>query len=294
MINLKALLKLDEPGRAVTESSWTIFQSKASAMLGLLGFILISIFAIAGLFIGTHAQGEPLLPPSWHANGTTNFLLGTDILGRDILVRLIQGASLTLGTSFLSVAAALVLGVGLGILGAYKRGNVMLIVMRTMDIVFAIPSLVLALVVVALLGPGLLNAGIAVMIVLLPNFVRTTVSSVEEELQKPYVEAAKLDGAGTYRILFKSVFPNITAPLILQITIALSIAIVDITLLGFLGMGAQSPSPEWGTMLYDARTSMHIAPWAVTMPGLAILTTVLFINYIGDGLNRVIRLRKQK
>jgi len=294
MINLRTLLRLDDPRKAMTESSWAVFQSKPSAMLGLIGFVIIVIFALAGLFISSHAQGDPLLPPSWHNNGNTTFLLGTDILGRDILMRLIQGASLTIGTSFLSVAAAMVIGVGLGILGAYNRGNVLLIIMRTMDIIFAIPSLVLALVVVALLGPGLINAGIAVMIVLLPNFVRTTVSNVEEELQKPYVEAATLDGAGTYRILFKSVFPNITAPLVLQITIALSIAIVDITLLGFLGMGAQSPSPEWGTMLYDARTSMHIAPWAVTMPGLAILMTVLFINFIGDGLNRVIRMRKQK
>ena len=294
MINLRTLLRLDDPRKAMTESSWAVFQSKPSAMLGLIGFVIIVIFALAGLFISSHAQGDPLLPPSWHNNGNTTFLLGTDILGRNILMRLIQGASLTIGTSFLSVAAAMVIGVGLGILGAYNRGNVLLIIMRTMDIIFAIPSLVLALVVVALLGPGLINAGIAVMIVLLPNFVRTTVSNVEEELQKPYVEAATLDGAGTYRILFKSVFPNITAPLVLQITIALSIAIVDITLLGFLGMGAQSPSPEWGTMLYDARTSMHIAPWAVTMPGLAILMTVLFINFIGDGLNRVIRMRKQK
>ena len=294
MINLGLFSRLSHSELSVTENSWTIFQSKTTAVLALCGFILITLFAIAGLFITGHSQGAPLQPPSWQPNGTTEFLLGTDLLGRDIFIRLIQGASLTLGTSFLSVAAALLIGVGLGILGAYKRGNTMLIIMRSMDIIFAIPSLVLALLVVALLGPSLLNAGIAVMIVLLPNFVRTTVSSVEEELLKPYVEAARLDGASTYRILFKSVFPNITAPLILQITIALSIAIVDITLLGFLGMGAQSPSPEWGTMLYDARISMHIAPWGVTMPGLAILMTVLFINYIGDGLNSVIRLRKQK
>ena len=294
MINLKSLLPNDETKRSVRESNWLIFQTNKPALFSLLGFMLIMLFALVGAFISDHAQGEPLLPPSWHDSGTTTFLLGTDILGRDILMRLIQGAPLTLGTSFLSVAAAMLIGVGLGIVGAYKRGNTMLIIMRSMDVIFAFPSLVLALVVVALLGPGLINAGIAVMIVLLPNFVRTTVASVEDELEKPYIEAAKLDGATTIRILFKSIFPNITAPLVLQVTLALSIAIVDITLLGFLGFGAQSPSAEWGTMLYDARVSMHIAPWAVTMPGLAILITVLFINYIGDGLSRVIRLRKQR
>ena len=275
------------------ESRWAAYRSNTSAMIGLFGLSLIVILALIGMFMTSTSGGAQLVPPSWHDNGSSQYFLGTDLVGRDLFTRLIQGAPLTIGTSFISVAAALVIGVGLGVLAAYRRGFVLLIIMRSMDIIFAIPSLVLAIIVVAFLGAGITNAGIAVCIVLLPNFVRTTVKHVEQELQRPYIQAARLDGASPARILFKSIFPNITAPLVLQTTIALSTAIVEIALLGFLGLGAQSPSPEWGTMLFEARTSMHFAPWAVTMPGVAILTTVLFINFIGDGLSRVIRQRKR-
>jgi dipeptide transport system permease protein len=278
---------------SMIESRWTIYSSTTSAMIGLIGLSLITLLAIAGAFMENPSQAGQLLPPLWHESGTTRHILGTDLVGRDIFTRLVQGAPLTLGTSVISVTFALIIGVGLGLIAAYFRGYVQLLVMRTMDIVFAIPSLVLAIIVVAILGPGLVNAGIAVGIVLLPNFVRTTTSHVIEEMQKPYVDAALLDGASPMRILFKSVFPNISAPLILTTTIALSTAIIEIALLGFLGLGAQSPSPEWGIMLAEARTSMHIAPWAVTAPGLAIMITVLFINFIGDGLNRVINQKKR-
>ncbi|NNJ72321.1 MAG: ABC transporter permease, partial [Enterobacterales bacterium] len=214
--------------------------------------------------------------------------LGTDLAGRDIFVRLLKGAPLTLGISVLSVSFALVVGTLLGLLAGFYRGYVQLLIMRTMDVIFAIPSLILAIVVVMILGKGLFNAGLAVALVLIPNFVRTTMTHVIDEMQKPYVAAARLDGAHPIRILLSSVFPNIAAPLTLQTTIALSTAVIDIALLGFLGLGAQPPLPEWGVMLSEARTSMHIAPWAVTIPGLAILITVICINFIGDGLNRVI------
>lgn len=292
MVSLQLFSQSGNQGTTRIASRWAIFSSKTSSMIGLIGLVLISILTIAGQFLPALDHAPQLIPPAWHDTGSADYLLGTDIVGRDIFMRLIQGASYTLGTSLLSVSVALVVGVGLGLLAATYRSTAQLIIMRTMDVIFAIPSLVLALLVVALLGPGLVNAGIAVCIVLLPNFIRMTANNVIDEMGKEYVDAARLDGASPVRILFKSIMPNVAAPLILQTTIALSTAIVDIALLGFLGLGAQSPQPEWGTMLAEARTSMHIAPWGVTFPGLAILITVLFVNFIGDGLSRIIRSRK--
>ena len=273
------------------ESKWRIYKSRTGAVIGLFGLCLIMLLAIAGASLDSSLQpGEQLqlIPPSWAEGGGASHLLGTDLAGRDIFARLLQGAPLTIGTSILSVTFALTMGVILGLLAGFYRSHAQLLIMRTMDVIFAIPSLVLALVVVAILGNGLFNAGLAVALALLPNFVRITMTHVIDEMQKPYVEAARLDGAHPVRILLFSVFPNIAAPLTLQTTIALSTAIIDIALLGFLGLGAQAPLPEWGVMLSEARTSMHIAPWAVTIPGLAILFTVICINFIGDGLNRVI------
>ncbi len=292
MLNIPLFNSQPDSDFSQLESRWATYRSNSVAMFGLFGLSIIIILALVGLFTSSSPEDAQLIPPAWHDAGVSNHLLGTDLVGRDIFTRLVQGASLTIGTSFISVFAALLIGVGLGILAAYHRGFTLLVIMRSMDIIFAIPSLVLAIIVVSLLGSGLVNAGIAVSIVLMPNFVRTTVKHIEQELQRAYVQAARLDGASPARILLRSIFPNITAPLVLQTTIALSTAIVEIALLGFLGLGAQSPSPEWGTMLFEARTSMHIAPWAVTMPGIAILFSVLCINFIGDGLSRVIRQRK--
>jgi len=273
-------------------SNWVIFKHDSSATFGLA--VLLSIFSLA--ILSPIISGDPyiqdatahLIPPSWQPLGTPDYLLGTDILGRDLFSRLLNGASLTIGTATLVVTIALLIGVALGVLSATLRGPVQLIIMRTMDIILAIPSLVLSIIVVAILGTGLVNAGIAVTLVLVPNFVRLTSSYIIEELSKPYVHAARLDGAKQERILFKIILPNIAAPLILQTTISLSTAIIDIAALGFLGLGAQAPLPEWGSMLSEARTSMYASPWAVATPGFAILLTVFCINLVGDGLNSAI------
>jgi len=273
------------------ESKWRTYKSRMGALVGLFGLGIIIILAVVGLFLDESnlaSNQVQLTPPSWNEAGSSTNLLGTDLAGRDIFTRLLKGAPLTLGISILSVSFALVVGTLLGLLAGFYRRYVQLLIMRTMDVIFAIPSLILAIIVVMMLGKGLFNAGLAVALVLIPNFVRTTMTHVIDEMQKPYVAAARLDGAHPIRILLSSVFPNIAAPLTLQTTIALSTAVIDIALLGFLGLGAQAPLPEWGVMLSEARTSMHIAPWAVTIPGLAILITVICINFIGDGLNRVI------
>ncbi|MCZ6667311.1 MAG: ABC transporter permease subunit, partial [Gammaproteobacteria bacterium] len=158
------------------------------------------------------------------------------------------------------------------------------LIMRIMDTILSVPGLLLALVLVAILGPGLLNAMIAISITYLPYFVRLTRSSYIIENTKEYVIASKVAGAGKFRIMFITILPNCMSPLIVQATLSFSTAILDTAALGFLGMGAQPPTPEWGTLIAENRDLMLSAPWTVTFPGLAILLAVLAINLMGDGL----------
>ena len=213
-----------------------------------------------------------------------SFLLGTDAVGRDILSRLIYGTRYSLFIGVIVTVIALVGGIVIGVFAGYFRGWVDTVIMRLMDIILAFPSLLLALVLVAVLGPGLTNAMIAIALVFQPHFVRLTRAAVMAEKSRDYVVAAKVAGAGPLRLMFKTILPNCMAPLIVQATLSFSNAILDAAALGFLGMGAQPPTPEWGTMLAEAREFILRAWWVVTLPGLAILVTVLAINLMGDGL----------
>jgi dipeptide transport system permease protein len=172
----------------------------------------------------------------------------------------------------------------LGLVAGFFRGLVEIAIMRVMDIVLTLPSLLLAIVIVAILGPGVMNALLAVAIVLLPHYVRIARATVIAEMSKDYVTAARMIGAGSLRLMVKEVLPNCAAPLIVQATLGISTAILDAAALGFLGLGAQPPTPEWGTMLADAREFILRAWWVVTLPGLMILITVLAFNLFGDGL----------
>ena len=225
-----------------------------------------------------------LVPPVWQEGGRAAFLLGTDAVGRDILSRLIYGARFSLFIGVVVVTIALIGGILLGLLAGYFRGWVDTVIMRVMDIILAFPSLLLALVLVAILGPGLFNAMLAIALVLQPHFVRLTRAAVMAEKTRDYVVAAKVAGAGHLRLMFLTILPNCLAPLIVQATLSFSNAILEAAALGFLGLGAQPPTPEWGTMLAEAREFILRAWWVVTFPGLAILITVLAINLIGDGL----------
>jgi len=201
-----------------------------------------------------------------------------------MLSRLIYGTRFSLFIGRVVASLSAVAGVLLGLVAGYFRGRVDTFIMRVMDIILAFPSLLLALVLVAVLGPGLLNAMIAISIVNQPHFVRLTRAAVIGEREKEYVVASRVAGAGTFRLMFKTILPNCLAPLIVQATLAFSAAILDAAALGFLGMGAQPPTSEWGTMLADAREFFQSSPWLVTFPGLCILITVLAINLMGDGL----------
>ena len=201
-----------------------------------------------------------------------------------MLSRLLYGARFSLLIGAVVVTLALLGGVTLGLLAGYFRGWVDAMIMRVMDLILAFPSLLLALVLVTILGPGLFNAMLAIALVLQPHFARLVRAAVMAEKTKEYVVAAKVAGAGHLRLMLVTILPNCLAPLIVQATLSFSNAILEAAALGFLGLGAQPPTPEWGTMLATAREFILRAWWVVTFPGLAILITVLAINLIGDGL----------
>jgi len=268
---------------------WYYFSRNKGAVLGFAVFVIVLLLAILAPIVAPHAPSEQvreklLLPPSWMAGGEASYLLGTDAVGRDILSRLIYGARFSLFIGLVVVTLSVLSGVLIGLVAGYFRGRVDTFIMRIMDIILAFPSLLLALVLVAVLGPGLLNAMIAISLVNQPHFVRLTRAAVMTEKSKDYVVGSQVAGAGTLRLMFLTILPNCLAPLIVQATLAFSAAILDAAALGFLGMGAQPPTPEWGTMLAEAREFIQRAWWVVTFPGLAILVTVLAINLMGDGL----------
>ncbi|KAB2955193.1 MAG: ABC transporter permease subunit [Rhizobiaceae bacterium] len=268
---------------------WYYFSENRGAVIGLVVFAVLVVVAVLAPLIAPHAPNAQyrdavLVPPVWETGGRAAYLLGTDAVGRDILSRLLYGARFSLFIGVIVTTLALVGGIVVGVVAGFFRGWVDTVIMRVMDIILAFPSLLLALVLVAVLGPGLMNAMIAIALVLQPHFVRLTRAAVMAEKGREYVTAAQVAGASSFRLMFRTILPNCLAPLIVQATLSFSNAILDAAALGFLGMGAQPPTPEWGTMLAEAREFILRAWWVVTFPGLAILITVLAINLMGDGL----------
>ena len=275
--------------RVVIASFWFEFKQNKGALYGL---VFISILAFIAIFADFISPYDPViqyrdvlkLPPVWAEGGSWTHIFGTDALGRDQLSRMIYGSRYSFYIGFIVIFFCLTIGIVLGLLAAFNRGFIENLIMRLMDIILAFPSLLMALALVAILGPSLENAMIAIAVVFIPHFVRLTRAQALSELGKDYVSSSKTMGASTFRIMFINVLPNCMAPLIVQATMSFSSAILDAAALGFLGMGAQPPSPEWGTMLADSRQYILSDPWMMGVPGLAILFTVLSINLIGDGL----------
>ncbi|SLN23734.1 Dipeptide transport system permease protein DppC [Roseivivax jejudonensis] len=268
---------------------WNAFRENRGAVAGLLVFLLFLLIAIFAPIISPYPpdaqfRNSLLVPPVWAEGGEWQFPLGTDPLGRDMLSRLIHGARFSFFIGLVVVTVATFFGVVIGVIAGFSPRWLDTIIMRIMDIVLSFPSLLMALVLVAILGPSLLNAMVAIAIVLQPHFVRLTRAAVISERTRDYVTAARVAGAGKLRIMFRTVLPNCLAPIIVQAALSFSTAILDAAALGFLGMGAQPPTPEWGTMLAEAREFILRAWWVVTFPGLCILVTVLAINLMGDGL----------
>ncbi len=268
---------------------WRVFRENRGAVGGLIVLGIIVFCAVFADFIAPYNpleqyRGFTKLPPSWFENGDPRFLLGTDALGRDMLSRLMHGARISLFIGVAVMSVSMVFGVGLGLASAWFGGLFDVIVIRIMDLIVSIPSLVLAILIMAVLEPNLINTIIAVTIVYLPRYVRLVRASALAELPKDYVTAAKVSGVKPFRLMTRTVFPNCAAPLIVQGALGISDGMLEAAGLGFLGLGAQPPMPEWGAMLADSREFITAAPWIMMMPGLAILITVLCINLVGDGL----------
>lgn len=252
----------------------------------IIGFTIITIFILIAIFapvLTNYTYDDQVLvdrlkPPS------EQYWLGTDHLGRDIFTRLVYGARVSLMVGFFAVTGALVLGTLLGVIAGYFGRWVDMLISRIFDILLAFPSILLAIAIVAILGPSLQNALLAIAIINIPIFGRLVRSRVISLREEEYIMAAKAQGMKNGRIIFHHILPNSIAPIIVQSTLGFGTAILEAAALGFLGLGAQPPTPEWGQMLADSRDFIQLAPWTVIVPGVAIMLVVLGFNLIGDGL----------
>jgi peptide/nickel transport system permease protein len=257
--------------------------------IGITGAIIVGfciLTALFGRFVWREDPNAPdadrLLPPSWAHP------FGTDDLGRDTLARIIHGAQVSLQVGLVAIAIALVFGTLIGLLSGYFGGILDLLLMRVVDILFAFPGLVLAIVIAGLLGANRRNAMIAIGIIIVPAFARVVRAAVLEVLGFPFIESARALGGGHLRIMIRHVLPNIVAPMIVLTTVYFSTAILSEATLSFLGLGTQPPEAAWGNMLSTARSYIDQSIWMSIFPGLAIMIVVMGFNFLGDGLRDVL------
>ncbi len=274
---------IEEETPSIIKETWHSFKKNR---LALAGAGIVSLFILLGLLaffiapegINEQKNADRLLPPS------SEYWLGTDDFGRDIFSRILHGARLSLTVGFFAVVGSCIAGTFLGVIAGYYGRWLDTLISRMFDILLAFPSILLAIAIVAILGPSLQNALIAIAIINVPTFgriVRAKVLSLKEE---EYIQAALSVGMKDRRILTYHILPNSLAPIIVQGTLCIATAILEAAALGFLGLGAQAPQPEWGRMLSDSRDYLQQAPWTVFFPGIAIMLTVLGFNLMGDGL----------
>jgi len=265
------------------------FLGKWRNPIGLVGAGIVGLNVLVAIFGSTiwrHSPDEQefdrLLPPSW-ANP-----FGTDELGRDTLARIIHGAQVSLQVGAISVGIALVVGTVIGLLAGFYKGIVDAVLMRLVDVMFALPGLVLAIVIAGLLGPNRRNAMIAIGIVITPAFARVVRGAVLEVMGYPYIESARALGASSLRVMTRHLLPNIGAPLLVLVTTYLGTAILSEAALSFLGLGTQPPEASWGGMLNSSRLYVDLDAWLSIFPGLAIMFVVLGFNFLGDGLRDIL------
>lgn len=282
------------PSRSLWELALRRFVQNRAAVFGLAVFVALLLMAIFAPLIAPHDPleqniGQAFEPGFWKHGLKAEYLLGSDWLGRDLLSRLIHGARITVAVASVAVGISLVAGVCIGLSAGYYGGHVDNVLMRIMDIILAFPTLILALAIIAILEPGASKAMIAIGIVYTPAVSRVVRGSVLAVKEEDYILATRAIGSRNSRILMQHVAPNVIGPTIVYATLAVAAAILDTAFLGFLGLGAQPPLPEWGTMLSDSRDYIILGYWWVVMfPGIAIFLTVLGINLMGDGLRDAI------
>ncbi|MEH7439458.1 nickel transporter permease [Neobacillus drentensis] len=275
--------KLTPPWKEALQS----FGKNKLAVAGLGIVVFFIIIAILAPVISPYSYKEQVLSDRMLAPSSEHWF-GTDDFGRDIFSRILYGARISLWVGFFSVLGSVVFGTMLGIVAGYYGRWVDAIISRIFDIMLAFPSILLAIAVVAILGPSLKNALIAIAVINIPNFGRLVRSKVLSVKQEEYIMAAKAVGMRDTRILLSHILPNSISPVIVQATLAIATAIIEAAALGFLGMGAQAPTPEWGKMLADSKNYITQAPWTLFFPGIAIMLTVLGFNLMGDGLRDIL------
>ena len=271
--------------RSQIKSIWFRFKKNKLAMAGLiLLMILIALAIMAPLFADyekeaiTQNMQERLQTPN------KKHILGTDQYGRDVFARLIFGARVSLAIGLLSVVISLLIGATIGSVAGYYGGQVDNVLMRIMDVFLAIPQILMAISIVAALGPGIINMLIAMVISSIPKFARIVRSSILSIKDQEFIEAARACGTRDSRIIAKHIIPNAVGPIIVQATLSIAGTIISISSLSFLGLGVRAPMPEWGAMLSEGKEQMRHFPHLVVIPGIAIVLTVMALNLMGDGL----------
>ncbi|MEW4368513.1 nickel transporter permease [Paenibacillus kandeliae] len=277
----------DAPIKEIKSGPWRdgirLFMRNKTAVFGLMIVLLFVVLAILAPLITRYEYTTQVLADRLQAPSAQHWF-GTDDLGRDIFTRTIYGARLSLWVGLLSVIGSIIVGTALGILAGFYGKWVDMIISRFFDILLAFPGILLAIAIVAVLGPSLQNALYAIAIVNIPTYGRLVRSRVLSLRQEEFITAARAIGVPDTRILFRHILPNSITPIIVQGTLGIATAIIEAAGLGFLGLGAQPPEPEWGKMLSDSRQFIQTAPWTVIFPGLCILLTSLGFNLMGDGL----------
>ncbi|MBT9172090.1 MAG: Glutathione transport system permease protein GsiD [Syntrophomonadaceae bacterium] len=273
-----------------------VFRQLRRNRLSMLGLLIISFFLLCAILAPLLAPYDPVIPNFAYAlrQPSPQHLLGTDELGRDLLSRMLFGARTSLGIGFISVIIGAAAGVPLGALSGYYGGKLDLFLQRGIDVLIAFPGILLAIIVVSIMGVGLENAMIAIGVASIPVYTRLTRGSVLALKEMEYITAAKALGLSDARIIIRHILPNCLSPLIVQSTFQVATAILWAAGLGFLGLGAQPPSPEWGAMLSRGRVFMRTYPFLTTIPGLAIFLVVLGFNLFGDGLRDSLDPRARK
>lgn len=270
--------------RSQAQEVWRRLRRNKMALAGMTYICLIIMIALtANLFVPyesiiTNNTAERLQPPS------ARHWFGTDEFGRDLLGRMIHGARMSLLAGVISTSLSILMGGTLGALAGFYGGRLDNTIMRFLDILYAIPSILLAIAIVTALGTNIVNLMIAISISAVPGYARTVRASVMQVKDMEYVEAARAIGASDLRLIFSHIIPNVLAPVIVRATLGIASAVISTASLSFLGLGIQPPAPEWGNILSGGREYLRVAPHIVTIPGLAIVSIVLAFNFFGDGL----------
>lgn len=291
------LLAVAQPYRLTQQTGgWAFFRRLRRTRLASVGLAIILTVVVCAILAPRISPYDPIRQRLTEAlqAPSADHLLGTDENGRDILARIIYGTRISLLAGVISVGIALVVGVSLGLISGYFRGRTDGLLMRMMDALLSFPELLLALAITAALGPGLRNAMIAIGVVYTPIYARLTRGQVLSVREREYIESARASGAGHLRIMLRHILPNVTAPLIVQASLSVALAILAEASLSFLGLGVQPPEPSWGSMVNTGKNYLDQAPWMAFAPGAAILLTVMGFNFLGDAIRDALDPRLQR